>query len=78
MAIEIREEVIKYTTECINSFACLSDAGEHLCKIRYPRDKTFFMVHPKSGRDCKYCTTFGVSSLCLCPTRREIYRRYQI
>jgi hypothetical protein len=76
--IEIREETLKYTTKCMNDFSCLNGEEDHLCEIRYPWDETFFWIDPKFDRDCKYRTSFGTSFLCLCPTRREIYRRYQI
>ncbi len=33
VSIHIPEDILKQTTRCDKNFSCLSDGGEHLCKV---------------------------------------------
>jgi hypothetical protein len=78
MDIEIIPEIIERTTECDVNFSCLSDQTD-LCEIKSVNPFALhFIKHPKNS-GCRYYLPFGYSNhICICPTRQEIYRRYDI
>ena len=80
MAIKIREDIIKNTTKCMDDFSCLNSGKECLCNVQSSLDgnQIFVKGDSPSSIGCAYCLHFESSFICNCPTRTEIYRRYQI
>ena len=78
MDIEINEDILKDTTECINNFSCLRGEKECLCEVRGYAGYNSVLINPKPNKDCSYLNPFGSSFFCFCPTRSEIYRRYGV
>ena len=78
MNIQISQDVIEKTTECDKNFSCLSDDQKSLCEIdSHPTESSFFIEKPKN-EICNYRQPFARFYLCTCPTRQEIYKRYDI
>jgi len=76
--MEVSEETIKKTSGCKKNFACLNGNRECFCAVEGTSGYNVLFVNPESNRDCDYCTPFGKSFLCHCPTRNEIYNLYGI
>lgn len=78
MAIRISDETIAMTTDCMFSFRCLNGNAKNICKIeRCFGDGGCFLSTVNPGV-CSYKVSFGHSYICTCPTRSEIYHRYEI
>ena len=78
MDIQISDTVIEQATKCERVFSCLSGNLEGVCKVRkYVADEVLFVEDGK-GEDCVYLRSVGYSHMCLCPVRKEIYRRYGV
>ena len=78
MDIKIDEDTLEKTKYCKKGFSCLSGENECLCEVKYSAGYNTIYINPNSNRDCTYCIRFGSSFICFCPTRNEIYNRYQI
>ncbi len=79
MDIKISKEIIKQTTQCKRDFACLSGKPEDLCEVDYRPGKWLLCMKSRKNPICDYCGDYGNSgAFCLCPTRKELYRRYGI
>ena len=77
---EISEDIIKNTTKCINDFSCLNSGKECLCNVEKTAGVNHLFLKDDGSKKsaCLYRMGFGDSFICNCPTRNEIYRRYQI
>jgi hypothetical protein len=76
--IKIDEEIIKRTTNCELNFSCLSGDKTCMCKVKYFIGFDLLEINPKIVNDCRYHLSFGNTNFCTCPTRNEIYNRYNI
>ena len=78
MSIHISEDILKQTNRCDKNFICLSDGGEHLCKVvSFINDEVCFVEFSK-GKICDNKMPFGNSIMRICHTRKAIYRQYGI
>jgi hypothetical protein len=73
----VSEDTAKSTTKCAKGFSCLYGEGQPFCEVEYAIDDEVLFVKYTDGA-CSYWMPFGFSSVCNCPTRREIYNRYRI
>ena len=78
MDIEISEDILKKTTKCGCNFSCLTDEKKCLCEVKGSAGYNSVCVSPQSDMDCDYINDLGSSFFCFCPTRNEIYHRYNI
>ncbi len=78
MRLQVNENVIEDTTRCKKQFACLSGGGACLCEVKYCLNRKSCFVNCESKLLCNYKVRYGNSSLCSCPTRKEIYNQYRI
>ena len=86
MKNEISDAVIKQTTKCHSSFACLNDEeypkcsdGLAVCEIENHIAQDLLFVDFENDFSCNYSTSFGAGKrICKCPVRYEIYKRYSI
>lgn len=79
MSMEISEDVIKCTTKCDKGMPCLSDKDYDLCKVVQSTRDNIIFIKCLEQRSCSYKTSFGFSSsICNCPTRKEIYKKYGV
>lgn len=79
MGFEVDEEILKETTKCKEGFVCLASEVHGLCKVASSAagGKVLFVCAEKKTR-CPYCVPFGNSFVCNCPTRIELYKRYEV
>jgi hypothetical protein len=77
MDIQIGQDVIEKTTECDKNFSCLCGDKKDFCEIENPAESVFFVEKPKKDT-CQYRQPLARFYLCTCPTRQEIYKRYNI
>jgi hypothetical protein len=77
MEFQISEDILR-KTKCKKGFSCLSGQRNDLCKVKnYIEGKVIFL-EALNDHSCYYSTSFGYAYICNCPTRKEIYDRYQI
>jgi hypothetical protein len=76
--MQVNTAVLKVTTKCNKSFACLSGNNECLCWATYASKYHFVEVKPESVDTCSYLLHYGNTTYCLCPTRNEIYTHYHM
>lgn len=77
MKLQISENIINDTTRCRKHFMCLTEV-KSLCKIKYCLNKKSYLVKPEKHKKCSYMVFADNIVLCSCPTRKEIYNRYNI
>lgn len=77
MTYEISESTRAQTKKCHLEFACLKGGECPKCAVKYiiPEDGCF--IKPEKTENCEYLLSFGYSWICICPTRCEIFQRYQ-
>ena len=76
--IKINEEILLRTTRCKYEFCCLSGDKACLCKVTSSVGFDIKVIKPTSKIDCNYLLSHGNGSLCVCPTRNELYNRYKV
>jgi hypothetical protein len=77
--IKVSEDILKDTTNCRNSFACLSGETECMCEVvKSVSSYNAVEIKAKSIDFCKYFFYLDNTMYCLCPTRNEIYRCYKL
>lgn len=73
----IKDEIIQKTTECHHNFKCLTDDKHPLCAVEgQPIIGVGVFVTCKSSDYCSYRLSFGAGHICNCPTRCEIFLKY--
>ena len=75
--ILISGDTLASTTECNKDFSCLTPKGNGQCKVDYRISKDVYFVNCMDT-SCGYVISYGDSHLCNCPTRKELYDRYNI
>ena len=78
--IKIENHVLRKTTKCEHNFSCLSeDSPTPLCEvIAYNTSSKVVKVKPKSDRPCPYKLALHTFRYCLCPTRVELHKQYNM
>ncbi|MBC8184824.1 hypothetical protein H8E88_27335 [candidate division KSB1 bacterium] len=79
----ISEDILHATKKCTDNFICLEIDRENLCQLEVEIEYNTTMYICKHENSCNYklnCHKLesGEISLCTCPTRIEIYKRYKI
>ena len=77
MKYEINDHIINSTIECNGNFSCLSGDNKCFCEIADRVGEVIFVNYDDSKIICNYRGSFGSSSICHCPTRKEIYNHYR-
>ena len=75
--LQIDKAVLHKTTNCIFGFTCLTGDKTCLCEVLDLNDKDIVEIKPKPSKPCKYCISLDSTNYCTCPTRVELYNRYQ-
>ena len=75
--LHINEGTLKSTDRCLKNFACLKDR-ECLCEISQCTNGNDLVIKYERNKPCKYKVSMGNTILCSCPTRKELYGRYNI
>ncbi len=76
--LTISDETLKQSIKCQRTFECLTD--RHLCLIDRPvNGKGLFIKEKVSNAEhCQYVESSENAFICYCPTRYEIYKRYNL
>jgi len=77
MGITVSDEILKRTTKCEKTFACLSGRMQDRCKAERSYNGVL-LIQPKNGNSCGYHVDLGKSDFCTCPVRVELYKAYGI
>ncbi|MFH1655669.1 MAG: hypothetical protein ABH954_03560 [Candidatus Omnitrophota bacterium] len=79
MEIEIDQKILD-NTDCPHDFSCINGGEHKACDVTSSvgSDYLIIFVNKTIPDPCQYCASFGHSTLCACPTRKEIYRKYEI
>ncbi len=76
--MEIDKDILNNTDGCESDFGCLTD-DNHRC-LTYPIDPAGggeILFINCTDTSCEYHIAFGDATVCNCPTRSEIYRKYK-
>ena len=76
MKFEIDKGILKATDKCRKNFSCLDGDKGCMCEIEDHFNNTIHFIKPLDTGICDYRMSFGYSYICNCPTRKEIYKRY--
>jgi hypothetical protein len=81
--LNVSEDILLATNKCSNYHVCLEIAPEKLCEIELNFEGIEKIYWCKHRGYCNYkFTCFSVNGdcdyLCTCPTRIEIYEKYNI
>ena len=75
MSLEIEKEVLDKTIHCKKNFEYFKKRT-NCCKIDYCVSKEIHFIDCNEYLSCNYRIPFGNSSICYCPTRKEIFNKY--
>ncbi|MCU7924603.1 MAG: hypothetical protein KZQ88_18075 [Candidatus Thiodiazotropha sp. (ex Dulcina madagascariensis)] len=79
LIFEIDSAIIAQTDKCKVCHRCLTDRSFQLCKIDYlAADGAVLFVSGEQCINCDYRVSFGGGSVCSCPVRKEIVKKYKL
>ena len=81
MKHEVSQRVRDETTKCPHDFACLTTGkcGDRpLCEVKSEHGHCLLTIKARAGLGCPYRVPFGYAQFCRCPTRFELYRKYEL
>ena len=76
--LEIDKRIINETQKCRQDFSCLTGSKECLCEVEDNFNNKIHFIKPSCKGICDYRMSFGYSNICNCPTRKEIYKLYNV
>jgi hypothetical protein len=77
MEIQVDLRIAAQARRCKKQLVCLSGDLESLCKVKDIAPDVLYLVEDTDKQKCGYQVRFGRDAVvCLCPVRREIYKRY--
>jgi hypothetical protein len=78
MDVEISEDILKQAGACKKDFSCLTGDREKFCEIEECLPDTIYFLKCLNEETCSYAIPYGSSYYCMCPVRRELYKRYGV
>ncbi len=75
---EIEPEIIENTTQCRWDLQFLNEYGKPFCSVEDVVAEDVLFIKCKAGIICNYTMPHGERNICLCPIRKELYRKYKI
>jgi hypothetical protein len=75
--LEIDQKILTKATSCSKGFACLNGDNTVNCKIQYCINRQIHFIESSGTKTCNYKMHFGESFICICPVRKEIYKKYR-
>jgi len=75
---KIDKAVLHKTTDCIYNFTCLTGDKTCLCDVVDSNGEDIVELKTKPSISCQYCVSLESTSYCTCPTRVELYHRYNM
>lgn len=70
-------ETLLDAKKCTKHHACLTDHDYRLCGIRITTENHARMICGK-GAECPYSSSLGDKTVCTCPVRHAIFRKYGV
>lgn len=74
---EIAPEIIEDTKHCRWDFQCLNEHGKLFCSVEEVVAGDVLFIKCKGSIICDYLMPHGDRNICLCPIRKELYRKYK-
>ena len=74
----IDQNILLETTKCRNDFECLKNE-DYFCetkKVTHCVSDVVYFTNCNSITSCNYKIRFGNEIICQCPTRKEIFNKY--
>ena len=78
MELKIDKETIEATTGCENKYACFLNNLKNCCKVDELINNEVLFIKCLKYKNCKSKISFGISFICTCPARKEIFIKYNI
>jgi len=79
MQLAVDETILEETTRCHRNFACLANNDNVYCEVEKCMAGRILIMKSLTREYCNYRMFFGHSYvICDCPTRREIYKKYNL
>jgi len=69
---------LRITTRCNKDFICQSDKQKELCKIEVRKFNSITSILCLEKKPCNYQLSVGFSNVCGCPTRSELFKKYNV
>jgi hypothetical protein len=77
MQFEIAQDILDSAKHCQKEFACLTNGTGSICAINIPVGSEVCFVERSKGKACRYADDYGYHrTICTCPVRKEIWKRY--
>jgi len=76
MKFEIDKKTKRETARCKRAFACLGGIGRDICRVEELIEGGVLGIKPQHKKSCDYNILIDGLFFCSCPTRNEIYRKY--
>ena len=76
--IKIDEEIIQKTNYCERNFSCLSEEKPCFRKAKHFIWVDLLEIHPNDTKDFIYRVSMSNTCFCQCPTRNELFKKYNI
>lgn len=76
--LKIDKAILHKTMDCIYNFTCLTGDKTCLCDVVDSNEEDIVELKTKPSISCKYCVSLESSCYCTCPTRVDLYHRYNI
>ena len=74
--MEIDKKTVAETLRCEKNFDCLNNDEHVYCQVESCVNKAVHFVKCPVMTPCNYKMSFGDSSICTCPVRKEIFNKY--
>ena len=78
MDIVINEETLSETTKCEKDYSCTKGKWGELCNVEDCVNGKVHFIKCANEEYCSYQHSFGYEPTCSCPTRQEIYNKYNV
>jgi hypothetical protein len=79
MIYQVSDRIKKQSSKCPYIFKCLKNETWDTCSIGKDIQGAFLVIKTKKTKNnCPYCFSYGNKYYCNCPTRGDIYKRYNI
>ena len=78
MELYVSDEIKLCVSKCCNSFECLTWQKDKFCKVTSMVNDNMLYVHCQYGKECNYQHTVDERTLCTCPVRLEVFKKYNI
>jgi len=78
MKLHISDESLKATTHCKKAFSCLTGDRKDLCTVEQCVSEKIHFIKCLNDSFCFYRHSFGMGHFCACPTRQELFNKYEI